>query len=209
MTLDEFWQLHEALPLEDPAEVLTQRLSRLDAAAVLAFNRHQTQCFMEAYSWDLWGAAYLIDGGCSDDGFMDFRFGLMARGRQVFEAAVRQPDTLAQVMADESDEAYIPNEDMGHVADRAYRALTGQDLPPLGLFWPEQPHGTEWDFDDEAMCRAKLPALWAKHMGTEGGPSSEGHPAGTAGAPSAELVRLIEQDMLPTCDNRTGRRVGG
>lgn len=49
--------------------------------------------------------------------------------------------------------------DMGHVVDRADRALTGQDLPPQALVWSEQPRGTEWDFDDEAMCRATLPTM--------------------------------------------------
>jgi hypothetical protein len=42
----------------------------------------------------LWAAAYLIEGGC-DDGFMDFRAGLMLQGRTAFEAAVADPDSLA------------------------------------------------------------------------------------------------------------------
>ncbi|MFI0445410.1 DUF4240 domain-containing protein [Actinomadura sp. 6N118] len=29
-----------------------------------------------AYRHPLWNAAYLIEGGCGDDGFMDFRDGL-------------------------------------------------------------------------------------------------------------------------------------
>ena len=51
----------------------------------------------EAYHWDLWGAAYLINGGCSDDGFEYFRRWLVLQGRDVFQAAVSNPDTLAEV----------------------------------------------------------------------------------------------------------------
>ena len=43
----------------------------------------------QAYSWPLWGAAYVINGGCSDDTFTDFRAALISRGRQAFEAQLR------------------------------------------------------------------------------------------------------------------------
>ena len=209
MTLDEFWKLHEALPVNDAADVLTQRLKQLDAASVQAFNQHQVQCAIQAYSWDLWGAAYLIDGGCSDDGFMDFRYGLMARGRQVFEAALLDPDTLAQVTDDESDEGYIPNEDMAYVADRAYLALTGEALPQIETTYPEDPTGDEWDFDDEELCRTKFPALWAKH-GASGDEHVDGHAAGKSlGAPALDPSHLGDLGEVPVGDNRTGRRVGG
>ncbi len=33
------------------------------------FNKDYHSKLLEAYRWDLWGAAYLINGGCSDDGF--------------------------------------------------------------------------------------------------------------------------------------------
>lgn len=32
---------------------------------------------MEAYRRDLWAAAYHANGGCSDDGFIDFRIWLI------------------------------------------------------------------------------------------------------------------------------------
>ncbi|MFL6076856.1 MAG: DUF4240 domain-containing protein [Mycobacteriales bacterium] len=37
----------------------------------------------ESYQGDLWGAAYLINGGASDDGFDYFRGWLIARTRGV------------------------------------------------------------------------------------------------------------------------------
>lgn len=34
------------------------------------------------YRRDLWAAAYIIGGGCSDDSFIDFRAGLIAQGHE-------------------------------------------------------------------------------------------------------------------------------
>ena len=47
------------------------------------------------YRWDMWAAAYLIGGGCSDDGFIDFRAGLIAQGRDWYQRAAASPDSLA------------------------------------------------------------------------------------------------------------------
>ena len=58
----------------------------------------------EAYRWDLWAAAYLIQGGCSDDGFEYFCDWLISLGKHRFEAALRNPDSLAEVIEDEDDE---------------------------------------------------------------------------------------------------------
>jgi hypothetical protein len=49
----------------------------------------------ESYRWDLWGAAYLINGGCSDDGFDYFRGWLLSQGRAIWQATLADPDSLA------------------------------------------------------------------------------------------------------------------
>jgi Protein of unknown function (DUF4240) len=59
------------------------------------FEVQHRQAFADSYDWGLWGAAYVIDGGCSDDGFDYFRAYLISRGRAVFEAAMADPDSLA------------------------------------------------------------------------------------------------------------------
>ena len=52
-----------------------------------------------AFTWRLWGAAYLINGGASTDGFEYFRSWLISMGRNVFTAAVLDPDSLADVIS--------------------------------------------------------------------------------------------------------------
>jgi hypothetical protein len=44
---------------------------------------------------DQWGAAYLANGGCSDDGFDYFRGWLIGQGRKVYETVLADPDSLA------------------------------------------------------------------------------------------------------------------
>ena len=39
---------------------------------IVAFQRVLDELMDESYRADLWGAAYVINGGCSDDGFEDF-----------------------------------------------------------------------------------------------------------------------------------------
>ena len=63
-------------------------LRELSAAEIEAFERAFHEQQRHAYSWDLWGAAYIMNGGASDDGFEYFQRWLISKGRTVFEAAV-------------------------------------------------------------------------------------------------------------------------
>ena len=47
-----------------------------------------------SYWTPLWAAAYVINGGCSDDGFDYCRGWLILQGREVFEHVVADPRTL-------------------------------------------------------------------------------------------------------------------
>jgi len=79
---------------EAHAVALTQALAELPAAEIIAFDRILDELvWREAYSWDLWEAAYLLNGGCSDDCLEHFRYWLVGQGRLVFETAVRDPQT--------------------------------------------------------------------------------------------------------------------
>src|SRR5205807_9971881 len=110
-----------------------------------------------ACSWDLWGAAYLINGGCSDDGFDYFRAWLISRGRTVYEAAIKDPDSLAGLTDPERDDYEF--EELWSVGLEVYKELTGEDMPPVHTRWPAKPRGRRWNFDDDEELSRKLPAL--------------------------------------------------
>ena len=163
MTIDDFWKLLEDLPKGEGAEdALKERLIGLTTDEIVSFQAHFDAAHAQAYNWLLWAAAYIIDGGCSDDGFIDFRYGLISRGKQVFEAALADPDTLVDVASEDDDEGSIPNETFGYVAGEVYEQKTGSILPREEIPQPSNPVGDDWDFDDEDLCAQKLPRLWAK-----------------------------------------------
>jgi hypothetical protein len=96
----------------------------------------------------------------------------------VFEAALADPDSLADVVTvDDADEAEC--EAMLGAARDAYRRATSADLPMDSIIrLPEL--GDSWDFDDEAECRRRYPRLTEIFFRTqslrgltEGSPSRE------------------------------------
>ena len=103
-----FWDHIRESRHADPAshaERLTARLAKLPPEEILDFVYLWSTVNCRAYRRDLWGAAYLINGGCSDDGFRDFRTWLILQGRIVYEAALADPDSLADVLDGEGDAA--------------------------------------------------------------------------------------------------------
>ncbi len=161
MDVERFWELNAGLDPESAEEQLRVRLSALDPEEIVSYQEHFDRAFALAYQWNLWAAAYIIDGGCSDDGFMDFRYGLISRGRSIFEAAIADPDSLVTI-AEDPAAGFIPNEGFGYVARQVYESKTNQDMPNNDVVHPADPSGKDWDFDDEQLCEQTLPKLWAK-----------------------------------------------
>jgi|ERR1044071_804056 hypothetical protein len=162
MTREQFWKLVDQVKgTEEPGAAMNKLLRKVTPQELVSYQEHFDTLAREAYRWDLWGAAYIIGGGCSDDGFIDFRYGLIARGKDVFESALKNPDSLADLKI----RAEIPNELFGYVAQELYEELTDEDevprLPP-----PKnrpKPVGEQWDFDDAKQNANRLPKLWAKY----------------------------------------------
>lgn len=149
-----FWRIVDACRrAEHPHVALHDKLARLDPSAIAAFDGHFCDRVDDAFTWDLWGAAYMIEGASTEDEFLAFRYGLIALGRSAFEQAVQNPDTLARVDVE-------PSEEYGAVALEVYRDATGQKLARSSA--RSDPHGRRWDFDDVAERRQRLPKLQRK-----------------------------------------------
>ncbi|MEV6160370.1 DUF4240 domain-containing protein [Streptomyces sp. NPDC052052] len=148
---------------EEQADLLVERLVLLDPDAVLDFARHFEARYHRAYLWELWGAAAVLLDGASEDAFDCFRYWLIGQGREVFEGALRDPDSLAELLDGFDEEFDGDAEDLGYAADEAYERLTGVIAPDLGL--PPQaaePAGTPFGFEDETVLAKRFPALWAR-----------------------------------------------
>jgi hypothetical protein len=163
--LDEprFWDIIESAgrtARDDPgrqlAAVRTQ-LSGLSPEELVEFHRWFNRKLADAYTWDLWGAAYLINGGCSDDGFAYFRSWLISRGRSVYSGAVGDPDSLAGVVDPDRDDYEF--EDLRGVAQEVYEETTGEGMAAGDFARPSEPEGDRWDFDDDEQVARRLPRL--------------------------------------------------
>ncbi|MCW7946720.1 polymerase [Streptomyces hygroscopicus] len=163
----EFWELvdesreaAEGDP-DEQADQLVERLLRLDPESVLDFARHFESRYNRAYRWDLWGAAWVLLDGASDDAFDFFRCWLIGQGRETFEGAVHDPDSLADLLEDFDEEVDGDGEELGYAADEAYEQLTGTVAPDLGL--PpasSDPEGTPFDLENKSVLAERYPRLW-------------------------------------------------
>jgi hypothetical protein len=168
----EFWEIVDSTRRAadgDPdqqADLLVERLERLDPESVLDFARHFEARFNRAYRWDLWGAAAVLLDGASDDVFESFRCWLIGQGRDVFEGALQEPDNLADLLEAFDEDLDGDGEDLGYAADEAYERLTGTVAPDLGLApQPQEPEGTLLDIDDSDALEARFPRLWERFVG--------------------------------------------
>ncbi|MHC0431047.1 DUF4240 domain-containing protein [Streptomyces sp. O3] len=163
----EFWEIVDSTredaqgDPEEQADLLVERLLRLDPDVVLDFARHFEARYNRAYRWDLWGAACVLLDGASDDAFDYFRCWLIGQGREVFEGALHDPDSLAELLDEFDEEIDGDGEELGYAADEAYEQLTGAVAPDLGIApAPAEPEGTPIDFEDDAALARYYPRLW-------------------------------------------------
>ncbi|CAB3850365.1 DUF4240 domain-containing protein [Achromobacter deleyi] len=168
MEINEYWELVEKArkSVDDPAdahavaESLKEIIKTMDLESIKGAANAYTQLTRAAYNLQLWGAAYVINGGCSDDGFDYFIGWLIGQGKKTYEKALADPDWLAKVEV-QADEAYC--EDMLSVATQAYEELTGGYPTGLTVF-PLPELGPIWDFDDAKEMRRRYPKLYEKFM---------------------------------------------
>jgi hypothetical protein len=157
-----FWRLVAATraaagnDTDRQSELLEARLRRLPPTQIAAFERIRRALDERAYAWDVWGAAYVVEDGCSDDCFRDFRAYLISLGREPYETALRDPDALAPAIEDAETGDW---ENADDVAPDAYEAVTGEDIPGDSSDLSGDPRGTPWDDDDTEALVQRHPRL--------------------------------------------------
>lgn len=174
MNIDKFWEIvDQCKDFNHSEEALEERLCELQPEEIVEFADILWGLESHAYSEAMWCAAYLLNYGCSDDGFIDFRRGLVSKGRAIFEMALKNPDDLVCLWG----QGDISNEAFGCVAYSAYARRTGVsreaafeyllehvgrekfDLYIDGKLFDGNPQTEWWDFDDEQENRKRLPRL--------------------------------------------------
>jgi hypothetical protein len=159
MTKDEFWKLidasrRDAEDVDDQMSNLHDLLVQLPVDEILGFDTCFQECIRDAYTEELGAAAYIVNGGCSDDGFDYFMGWLIAHGRKDFEAVLADPERLADIA--ERDE-HVECESMWSAAATAYEASTGKDdFYKISKGVTRQLRGKPWDEETVDQLYPKL-----------------------------------------------------
>lgn len=126
MTKEEFWHLIDEMRAACGTDMakeehwIVERLKAMQPEQIIGY-----QCIFLSYhdaadKYGLWSAASIVAGGCSDDGFMDFRSWLIAQGGKNYYDVLKDPDQLSHIKMDE----YCFFERMYSVGYRAYEQVT-------------------------------------------------------------------------------------
>jgi len=163
MDIEQFWDIidHARREAGDDTEARVETLgvllAPLSADELQAFQNHYDQQISRSFRWDLWGAAYLINGGCSDDGFRYFCDWLISEGRETFEAALADPESLADLPRLE-DVAEL--ESFGYVVAEIFEKNEYGDLDREFAAELHIPDGEEWQEEDLPDLLPKIAALY-------------------------------------------------
>ncbi|MFC8366826.1 DUF4240 domain-containing protein [Streptomyces sp. NPDC057239] len=189
MDIDTFWDIIEtaqagAAETGEPFdEVLVKQLADRPRQEILEYAERFDELQDALYRWDVWAAAYLIGGGCSDDSFMDFRAGVIALGCQWYQRVATDPDSLAghpdvvQAANVRDRSEVLFHEDVNYAASGAFERITG-DADAFYEAWQGfrgtdtesddvVDMGEDFDFDDDKEMSRRLPRLAALFLGPD------------------------------------------
>lgn len=160
-----FWNLLARSRQHGPSDqydTLVGLLEELPSMELVRFEQIY-DCFVAAAErGDVYGASAVLTGSTlSDDSFLYFRNWLVAQGREVYEQALAEPDTLSA----------LPEVDSGHGAwdqDIVYAAwdvLGGRadkDVADDADDYPCDAEGENFDWMEytPAVLQQKFPRLW-------------------------------------------------
>jgi hypothetical protein len=168
MDEEQFWDIVARACRSNPrtagewGQWLQAELKCLEPAKIIEWNHIFDRLAARAYTVDLWGAAYIINGAAYDDEFYNFRCWLIGMGQDVYEDAVANPDSLADVVVpgfDAEAEIYAA----AHVAWMAVTGRLDTDPYPARKERAEL-RGEDWEFDDDEELRRRLPRLAAMYL---------------------------------------------
>jgi len=168
MKENEFWSIIERaikVSKNDPdekEEALIEEINKLSSEEIFEFAKIFDEKNTKAYRWDLWGEAYIINGGCGDDSFMDFRASLICMGQKIYEDALISPDSLANIEFNDPEEDLF-FEGYQYIAFTAYEDKTEEEMPDTEVVAPENPEGEEWSEDSDDDLRRICPNLFEKY----------------------------------------------
>jgi hypothetical protein len=165
MDEEQFWSIIQTAKdncngdYEQQQKELANELRKLPADAIILFGNRFRYFRGQANTWELWGAIYIIHGGCGDDSFNDFREWVIGQGKAFYYKTINDPETLVDMETSEIED--IEWEGLGYIPATVFQNLTRQEMPS-----PYQERldttGNEWAEGGEDL-KKMFPRLAAKY----------------------------------------------
>ncbi|WP_066804483.1 DUF4240 domain-containing protein [Moraxella oblonga] len=171
MTQDEFWNI---IAKSNKGENLHEVLSKFSDDKIFGYCYWWDYFYTISYKQDLWAVAYVVMGDCDDDNFDDFRYWLIFQGREVFESAMKDVDSLCEVFEKMGDNDYpARSEEMTDTPQEIIDERHGDDAfyemeelySDLYLDYPKI--NFDWNKDDENSIRQICPKTFDKWWGND------------------------------------------
>lgn len=161
-----FWNLIETTRCPENCqqslhtEKLRQSLIELEKFELENFIRSFSSKVYSLENWDVWAVAWISrdtdgDFGCGDDAFYTFRTSIVLHGKELYELALKEPDSL-------SDHGFIGDfkrlDSLSHSPITAYNTKYG--TLPFSPYEPEvcEPmKGYEWNEGELSYFNSSFP----------------------------------------------------
>jgi hypothetical protein len=111
---------------DEQEQFLTSEIEKLSPEEMIGFRLRTDKLLYDTYYSEMWCAAYIMNGGASDDGFEYFRCWLISRGKDVYYQAKSNPDYLVNEIVNGTE--FYEFESFWYVALTAFKNKTGKDL---------------------------------------------------------------------------------
>lgn len=112
--------------IDDQERFLVKEIEKLTPKQIIGFRLRTDKLLYDTYNSEMWCAGYIMNGGCSDDGFEYFRNWVISRGKDIYYKAKTNPDSLISEFVEGED--YYEFESFWYVALSAFKNKTGKEL---------------------------------------------------------------------------------
>jgi len=168
---ERFWAIIEN---SGKGENLENELCRLTEHEIFGYVHWWDRFHGQSYNQALWAVAHVVMGGCTDDGFDYFRYWLISRGKDVYEKAIYDADSLCDEFDKIADGGYPGWEEISYVPHHVFEKKFNKDFYDAcfkardeiefeEVPWPELEFG--WSADDEDSIRGVCPRTFDKWWG--------------------------------------------
>jgi len=171
ITEESFWELINTAKkmgkeVMDQVRWIVLQLSKKPIKEIVKFDSILNGYLKKSYTADIWAAATIIMGGCNEDRFEYFRAWLLYLGREIYQDAIKNPETLIPFLREIKND--IPQlEELTFAASWAYEEKTGLDD---GSYYDLYEHlagnmanqnllQMVWNMEESVLSK-KFPRLW-------------------------------------------------